>query len=318
MTGRISSAPSYVPGLISVVMPCYNASAYLASAVDSVLSQSYPDVELIVVDDGSTDGSQAILKGYGNRIVRVEQKNRGPGPARNRGISMAKGELIAFLDADDWWSAECLEQLHRSLIDSRAALAYCGWQNVGKPGKAGEPYIPPDYEAGSKADRFLRTAAPWPIHAALCRRTVLDEVGGGFDEQWATCMDYDLWLRIAVARPIVLVPEVMAFYRHHDSSQITSKQWRQARNVWRVKRHFVARHPELLSGLSKNRLRDLVDGGLLRRGYDAFWKRDLVSAQRIFRMVLRTGYWKMRDLRYLLPALLPEKWFQSLVQLRGE
>ncbi len=301
-----------ITGLISVIMPCFNGEKYLREAIESVRQQTYPHVELIVVDDGSTDGSKDILRAYGEKITVLEQENQGPYPARNLGIEASHGEFVAFLDADDYWRADCLELLHKALADSDAAVAYCGWQNVGLAGGRGAPYIPPDYEAGDKAEQFLRAAAPWPIHAALVRRSVLEEVDG-FDLQWPTCMDYDLWLRIGFSRPIARVEEVLAFYRHHNEGQITSKQWRQARNSWLVKKKFVQSNPEAAAGIPPARLKELIDGGLLRRGYDAYWKRDLVSAQKIFRMALRAGGWGTGDLKYLLPALLPAGLYRTLI-----
>jgi hypothetical protein len=198
---------------------------------------------------------------------------------------------------------------------SGAAVAYCGWQNVGLPGPRGEPHVPPDYEHDHKLERFLRAAAPWPIHAALLRRSVWDEVGG-FDTDFATVMDYDLWLRVGAFRPVARVERVMAFYRHHKGGQITSQQWRQAQNSWKVKRKFLAANPQVAAQLGPERIRELVDGGLLRRGYDAYWRRDLVSAQRIFRMVLRTRGWRAKDLKYLLPALMPAPLYGRLLQAR--
>jgi glycosyltransferase involved in cell wall biosynthesis len=306
--------------LVTVVMPCFNAERYLEEAVRSVMGQTLQGVELIVVDDGSTDRSPQIVavlqREFGQRIVAVAQANAGPYAARNRGLGQARGECVAFLDADDWWDADCLRKLHAALAaDPDAALAYCGWQNVGLPGGRGAPYVPPDYELEDKAARFLRAAAPWPIHAALVRRSVMQEAGG-FDLDLPTCMDYDLWLRIGVARRIRLVPEVLAFYRHHQSGQITSTQWRQARNSWLVKRKFVRQHPQLVNHLPPAELRDLIDGSLLRRGYDNFWRRDLESAQRIFRMSLVKGGWRAKDLVYLLPSLLPPPLFRRLVSRR--
>ena len=217
-------------------MPCYNGENYLAEAIDSVLGQSYQNVELIVVDDRSTDSSKDIAGGYGPKVKLIEQQNQGPYPARNRGIREASGQYLAFLDADDYWSGDFLEETHKALQkNSDAGLAYCGWQNIGLPHKQSKPHIPPDYEAGDKLELFLRAAAPWPIHAALVRSEILHEAGG-FDERFPTCMDYDLWLRIGANRPIVRVEKVMAFYRHHRQGQITSTQWRQARNVWLVKK----------------------------------------------------------------------------------
>ena len=127
-------------------------------------------------------------------------------------------------------------------------------------------------------------------------------------------MDYDLWLRVATSRPIRRVEKVLAFYRHHAEGQITSQAWRQAENVWRVKKNFIQKFPERVSHLAPGRLRDLVDGALLYRGYDAYWRRDVISARKIFRMSLKTGSWQFKDLRYLLPALLPQGLYFWLIQ----
>jgi glycosyltransferase involved in cell wall biosynthesis len=303
-------------GLISVVMPCYNAAPYVQQAIESALDQSYREVELIFVDDGSSDRSSAIAASlaqqHPGRTTLLNTDRRGPYPARNVGLSHARGEFVAFLDADDYWQRDFLEKLHARLTTANAALAYCGWQNVGATDRTNEPYVPPDYEAGDKLESLLRAASPWPIHAALTRRSVLDEVGG-FDTTLATCMDYDLWLRIGASRPIVRVPEVLAYYRFHPGGQITSKQWRQAENVWLVKKKFVAATPDLVARFSRERLEELIDGALLRRGYDCYWRRDLVSARRIFRRSLQVGGWKLKDLKYLLPALLPEAPYVSLI-----
>ena len=310
-----TNRPLRAVAVVSVVMPCHNARPFVREAIDCVLGQSYSQVELIAVDDGSTDDTRDILREYGTRIRLLEQRNQGPYPARNLGLQHATGEFVAFLDADDYWTPDFLQKMLATLASRPdAALAYCGWQNVGISGPRSEPYIPPDYEQEDKVEAFLRAAAPWPIHAALVRKSVLDEVGG-FDTNWNTCMDYDLWLRVAAARPIVRFPEVLAFYRHHDRGQITSTQWRQARNVWLVKKKFIADAPDLVARLPKARLRELIDGALLKRGYDAYWKRDLVSAQKIFRLAARAGGWRVPDLRYLLPAFLPEDMYRRLIGL---
>jgi len=302
--------------LVSVIMPCYNAGAHLREAVESVLGQTYGNVELIIIDDGSDDASAQIVADLAarnsGRITTLETRREGPYPARNAGLARASGEFVAFLDADDYWSRDFLAKLHSALAGTDAVLAYCGWQNVGATDRTNEPYVPPDYEQGDKLEMFLRAASPWPIHAALVRRRILEEVGG-FDTNLATCMDYDLWLRIGASRPIVRVPEVLAYYRFHTGGQITSQQWRQAENVWLVKKTFVAASPHVVARFKPERLRELIDGALLRRGYDCYWRRDLVSARKIFRKSLRVGGWKLRDLRYLLPSLLPEGPYISLI-----
>jgi GT2 family glycosyltransferase len=207
----------------------------------------------------------------------------------------------------------CLEKLHAALCNSDAVLAYCGWQNIGIEGGGGKPYIPPDYESGNKVELFLQHAAPWPIHAALIRRSALEEVGG-FSERLFSCMDYDLWLRIASSQNIKRVNEALAFYRHHSEDQITSKKWEQARNAWLVKRNFIKQYPELVSDIFPSSLKQLVHGELHHRAYEAYWKRDLVSARKIFRMALRTGYLRFKDLKYIIPALLPESMYIDLIK----
>ena len=154
--------------LVSVVMPCFNAERYLEQAMRSVLDQTLRVVELIVIDDGSTDRSPQIVSrlqaDFGGRIVLATQANAGPYAARNHGLRLARCPFVAFLDSDDWWTPDCLERLHAALLaDSKAALAYCGWQNIGLEGGRGAPYVPPDYELEDKATRFLRAAAPWSV-----------------------------------------------------------------------------------------------------------------------------------------------------------
>ena len=147
-------------GIVSVIMPCYNAEKYLPEAIDSVFNQSYNNVELIVVDDGSSDSSLSILQNYANRIILIEQENQGPDYARNRGIAASNGDFIAFLDADDYWAPDFIAKLLQSLLKENADIAYCGWQNIGLPEPRNKPYIPKKFERMDKAREFLRAAAP--------------------------------------------------------------------------------------------------------------------------------------------------------------
>lgn len=301
-------------GLISVIMPCFNAESYLREAVESVLSQTYPQVELIVVDDGSTDRSREILESFGEKITVFNRHRQGPYPARNLGIKSSQGEFIAFLDADDYWRADCLNKLHQALIENGADLAYCGWQNVGIEKRAGKPYIPPNYELEDTMSLLIR-GCPWPIHGVLTQRTIIEQVGG-FSERYGTSMDFDLWLRIAaVTRNFVKVPEVLAFYRWHNGGQISSRRWEQAFNSWKVRSEFIKKNPQLVQHIDRNELRDKIDGYLLKSAYRAYWERDLRSAQRLFRLALSAGYWKVKDLRYAMPALLPEALYRSLIEI---
>ncbi|MGA7800600.1 MAG: glycosyltransferase, partial [Gammaproteobacteria bacterium] len=238
--------------------------------------------------------------------------NRGPYPARNLALEHSKGDLVAFLDADDYWDPTCLAKLRGALRGADADLAYCGWQNVGTGGPGTQPYVPPRYEAEDISALFLK-GCPWPIHAALVRRSVVDAVHG-FSERYRTSMDYDFWLRVsAVTRSFVQVPEVLAFYRWHGGGQISSVRWEQVLDSWTVRRDFIREYPDAVSHVPSAERRAKVDGFLLSSAYNAYWKRDLVSAQRLFRRALGTGYWRVRDLKYLVPSLLPTRLYRALV-----
>ena len=305
--------------LITVVMPCFNAEAYLQEAVECVFKQSYPRVELIVVDDGSHDSSYQLLLQLADKhpgLQVLQQVNAGPYPARNRALAQAKGELIAFLDADDYWASDCLSTLYHSLLESDADLSYCGWQNVVEGGENGPAYIPPAYEDDDIFVAFLK-GCPWPIHAALTKRCLIEQAGG-FSTRCFSSMDYDFWLRLsAISQHIVRTPEVLAFYRWHNEGQISSIKWRQVIDALQVKTDFIAAQPKLLSHLIPAQLDDVTRGFISEQAYDAFWKRDLVSAQKLFRALMRNGYWKKSDLKYILLSLLPPPFFRRLVRLMG-
>lgn len=316
MTEAATVAPPGVP-LISVIMPCFNAAPYLAEAVESALGQSHGNVELFVVDDGSTDGSDAILArladAHPGRLQLLYTARLGPYPARNEGIRQARGDFIAFLDADDWWLPDTLEKLYTAIDEHDADIAYCGWQNVGE-GVYSAPYVPPAYEEEDAVAHFVRTC-PWPIHAALIRRSLVERLGG-FSERRYASMDYDFWLRaLALTQRIKRVPEVLAFYRWHSQGQISTVKWRQVLDALDAQQAFIRTNPRLVAHLPEARLRELTEGQVLQQAYRAFWKRDLVSAQKLFRHSAMNGTYRLQDLVHVLAALLPFPLFRGLVMV---
>ncbi|WP_022668864.1 glycosyltransferase family 2 protein [Desulfospira joergensenii] len=307
------------PKKISIIMPCFNAEAHIEDSVKSVLNQTYKNFELIIIDDGSTDSSLSLateIKTTDNRIKVINQKNKGPGPARNRGLNEAKGDYIAFLDSDDYWSPDCLQKLEKALssnFSSPYGLVYCGWQNMGLTIGKSQPYIPPDYSSVDLSELFLG-GCRWPIHAALLHRECIERVDG-FNEQWTSCMDYDLWLRMTPFLKVVLVPEVLAFYRHHNSGQITKNRALVAENHWKVQKDFLSQRPETVRRIGKEKINNLVYGELLRRGFLSYWERDLDASHKIFRLVMKGRYGSLKDWKYMLPALLPMGLYKRIFKL---
>lgn len=298
---------------VSVIMPCYNAAVHLPRSVGSVMAQTLADWELIAVDDGSGDATWDVLRGFGDsRIHPLRQANQGVSAARNAGLRGAQGKYVAFLDADDTWAEGFLATLVDAL-ETRpdTALAYCGWQNVGLPGRRGEPFIPPDYETPDKLETLF-SGCRWPIHAALAGREALLGAGG-FDTRLKNAEDYALWLRVAGRAPIVRVPQVLAFYHFHDGTQATSNRARAALHHLDAQLDYLDADPAFAQSLGPSKRRHMLYGELLKRGYENYWRRDLKAARAIFRRVMRAGYGTPKDWLYMLPTLLPLRLHTALL-----
>ena len=303
---------------ISIVMPCYNAANHLEKSVGSVLAQTFRSWELIAVDDGSTDQTGDWLRRVlDDRVRLVQQPNQGVSAARNTGIQHAKGRFIAFLDADDTWHPEFLEQMTKALDDRPfCGIAYCGWQNLGVSGGRGQPFIPPEYEHTGKIEALLG-GCRWPIHAAMLRRAVTLE-SGGFDDAQIMAEDFEFWLRTAIRYSLARVPLVLAFYHHRERGQLSSDWGNMAHYQLRAQRKYLSADPELVRRLGPSVIRRLLYGKMLELGYKSYWARDIYGARSIFREVMKHGYGRLRDWKYMLPSVLPYKLHAWLIGLRDK
>lgn len=296
-------------------MPCYNAAAHLSKSVESVLSQTFPNWELIAVDDGSSDDTLAWLQAHAEpRLCIHTQTNQGVSAARNAGLRLARGEYIAFLDSDDTWEPDFLEKMLAALdTNPHAALAYCGWKNTGITGGKGKLFIPPDYESPEKI-RDLIKGCRWPIHATLTRSQYIKAVGG-FNEGFTIGEDFLLWMEIGCFHPIVRVPEVLSYYCHHGGVQATKNKILAAKETWKAQKFFVRNHPEMVDRQGKQQIRKLIHGSLLKKGYEYYWQGDLEIARELFKIVMRSGYGSLRDWLYMLPSLLPRSVHGGLLKI---
>jgi glycosyltransferase involved in cell wall biosynthesis len=205
--------------LVSVIIPTYNRSEMLKQAIDSVLAQDFDDFELIVVDDGSTDNTPEILDAYKDKIVYCRQDNKGVSAARNRGIHLSSGELIAFLDSDDLWLPGKLS-CQVDFFNSHADALICQTQETWvRNGRRVNPKNRHQKESGMIYERSLALCLVSPS-AVMMRKRLLDRVGN-FDENLPACEDYDLWLRISCRFPVHLIDIPLIVKRGGHKDQLS-------------------------------------------------------------------------------------------------
>jgi glycosyltransferase involved in cell wall biosynthesis len=205
--------------LVSIIIPCFNQGRFLAEAIESALAQSYRNIEIIVIDSGSTDETADVMTRYADRIRTITIENRGVSHARNAGIAISTGELIALLDADDRWLPDKLSyQVPRLMELPDAALLYSSYRIFTLDGK----YHPVPVKDG------FRPTLHDQLHfnhvncqTALFRRSMVDVVGM-FDESLARAEDWDLWNRIVVRAPIIGTSQICAEYRRYPGTLSTN------------------------------------------------------------------------------------------------
>jgi len=205
--------------LVSVIIPTYNRAGVIGRAVRSMLGQSHRDLELIVVDDGSTDGTATELEAFGHAVTVLRQPNRGVSSARNLGLAHAIGELIAFLDSDDeWLPNKIARQVDRYAPDGRPYVCHTDeiWLRNGKLVKQKEIHRKQD---GRFFERALERCLISPSSVMLSRE-LLDRVGW-FDEHLPAAEDYDLWLRITAFHTVEYVPEPLVVKHGGLSNQLS-------------------------------------------------------------------------------------------------
>ncbi len=203
---------SSVP-LVSVVIPTYNRCDYLAETIESVLSQDHPAIEVVVVNDGSTDATLEVLKQFEGRINVVTQPNSGQGAAVNRGLATASGGYITLVSDDDPILPNALSRLVDVLeTNLRALVAYPDWFIIDPDGEQTGRIALLEY---SFID-MVRHHLCYPGPCALFRRIAV-ELTGGWDVRWRWVADYDFWLRLSLHGPMVHVAEPMATWRRHPA-----------------------------------------------------------------------------------------------------
>lgn len=303
--------------LVSVIMPAYNAEKFLPGSLASALAQSYRPLEIVVVDDGSSDGSVAVARSFGAPVTVVAQQNGGPGSARNRGIRESRGSYLAFLDADDLWSPDKIEK-QVAVFEGRPdlGLLYTGYRRFleGDP-KAGDP-VQVKPVSGRLFGPLYHGRLPIATSTVMLRRSALEKAGL-FDEQPGIqgAEDFDLWLRMAQVSEVASLPELLAFYRRsfggHNRSNIERAY--SSSELVRTKHEasFLAEH-----GGTAQDLEAIRRACHFSHGLTYFDLRNFPEARRFFLSSLKIRPFNGKALAYLLLTLLGKGTLERLKQNR--
>jgi glycosyltransferase involved in cell wall biosynthesis len=231
---------------VSVVIPTYNHARFVGQAIESVLSQTLPAHEVIVVDDGSSDNTQEVLNPYASPVRVVRQQNQGVAAARNNGARFATGDFLAFLDADDVWLPRKLElQAARFGGKHEPGLVHCGVEDINDAGLPLCRHL--DGLEGRVATDLLLFRRPVILGGGsgiVIPRAVFEETGG-FDTQLSTSADWDLFYRIASRYEVGFVAEVLLQYRLHGSNMHGNVRAMERDMLLAYDKAFNAADPEL-------------------------------------------------------------------------
>jgi len=218
--------------LVSVIIPTYNRADVICKTIDDVFSQTYKNIELIVVDDGSTDDTQAVLHAYGSLIKVFIQANAGPAAARNRGIEVSQGDIIAFQDSDDFWVPTKLERQVRLLerVGDSVPCCLCNMHLKNLHGDGKDYYsfdvslIRPPNDEGLwlNVAEVLATRFVMFNQAAAIRRKPLERIGG-FNTSLKYLEDYDLSMKLAVEGPWAYIKESLSIWAGGEPNSLTKK-----------------------------------------------------------------------------------------------
>ena len=214
---------------VSAVIPVYNGARFLVEAIESVYSQTIPLHQVIVIDDGSTDGTEAILERLEGRLPAtfswISKENGGEGSARNAGLEVANGDLVAFLDHDDvWHPTKLAKQLAHFEAEPRLSVTFTGLRRIDRAGASVVQHEAWSSEPDVVLEKLMRSSIVGPPSTVLIRRAALDQVPR-FDEGLALGCDWLMWLSIAAAgMRIGYLADALVDYRWHGGNMSRSER----------------------------------------------------------------------------------------------
>lgn len=285
---------------VSVVIPAHNSAAWIRETLDSILTQTCPVLEILVVDDGSTDNIVDILRWYHEPVKYVYQGHRGVSSARNSGIRMAKGDFVAFIDADDFWHPGKIKAQLELLFEQELMWVSCETQPFDSNTQQAVKDLTLPMQDGDVLEsllmnNFIGSATP------MIRRSVFDRAGY-FNEAYEARIgeDWDMWLRIASYYPLGVVREKLAFQRLHSGSTMSSTSMKEkVLCLVGVIERAVDREPRRLNPLKHNALANIY----YRAGVQLMKENQYGQAREYFFLELQCRPLKIESWIYLFMSM---------------
>ncbi len=254
--------------LVSVIIPTFDRAWVLKTAIDSVLAQIYTPIEIIVINDGSTDNTLDLLAGYGNKIQVLSQENRGVSAARNMGIQHSRGQYIALLDSDDAWTPDKIS-CQIDFFDQHPEALICQTEEIWiRNGRRVNPKVKHKKPSGMIFEPSLHLCLVSP--SAVMIHKNLFALKGRFDETFLVCEDYDLWLRISAEYPIFLIdkPCTIKHGGHEDqlSAHHSQDKYRIASIANLIRSKSLSREQEQMAARVLEEKCRIYGNGCLKRG----------------------------------------------------
>ena len=271
---------------VSVVIPCYNGLPYLTQALDSAVAQTHRPIEIIVVDDGSSDDSPAVVRDYAQKypqlnIQLIQQANAGEPAARNTGINAAKGDWVAMLDTDDWWEPDKLEQQVAAALQAgpECVLVHTGGI-IHLPDGA---TVEGDLEKPARRTGWCTQALLEPTSighpSIMVRRDALAQIDG-YDESFRQSCDIDLYFRLSVVGTFAFVPQRLLHYRKHEK-QMSTSQIDQIPFHHRAVRQFFESHPDMADKIGRDRIQQALCEHVAVKLESLWWRRNLQDFRKL-------------------------------------
>jgi len=308
----------YEPGLVSVIIPTYNRAHLVKEAIDSVLSQTYQNFEIIVVDDGSTDDTKDVLVPYKDKITYIYQQNQGGSAARNTGLKHSKGEYISFVDSDDLWLPEKLEKQVEVLEnDNDIGFVFSSFIQIDDSGN----YVKKGFRPrglpfrGNLFWEILSRKITCLIITWLVRRECFEEVGF-FNTEFRTSLDREMQLRLCKAYKTYGIREPLAVFRQHTELPRLTRGAAASREHYRFKLLDTVFDDADSTLISERRKSKVISDYYVLAGKGYLSEEDLAAARNRFWLSICSNPLQLKAYIYFVATLTGNKGFGALNEIR--